>query len=721
MANSKQIVYLSQTQYAELIANGSITADGVTVTYNEDDIYMTPQAEPITDVRIAGASVTTNGIAEIPIATSTTAGAFKTNDPTFYITNGNIRIDRPSDNYIRGGTDVTRVPTIAQQHKVVFYGLAKAAGDTSQAAYDGSISNTEPGNYTPEAKGAIQSMLGTNTMIAPDENDLVADRDYAIGDLFTANGKVYKVTSEILTGATIVTTGNNANCEETSVADAFVKDVQANGVSVLQDGVANIPIMSAQNYGVAKAAGYGIDMGVSGLTGYLVTHPAESSFIKSADNSNYSTYRPIVPRNQHESTFYGLAKAAGDTTQSASSNAVGTYTDEAKAAIKSMIGVNVDDVQVNGTSIVSGGMAEILIASNNNLGVVKTGALGVEVRTSDGVIYVNQATETDIKNGNNNYRPLCPTRQHQSVFYGLAKAAGDTTQSTSSNAVGTYTDSAKSAIRNMIGAANAEDIVAVQDTQPTSNDNKIWLPETVPEGVEVPTVAEMNAALAGKVDDVQVNGGSIVQNGVANVPIARTNVLGIVQSDLQHGIEIASNGKLWTIPASDAHVKAASDAYRIISPYIQHKSVFYGLAKAAGDTTQSQSDNPVGQYTDSAKAAIKTMLGIEEGSSSGEVVTPIDDTAGVGDTAKVWSADKTSTEINNIIDTAPTEELAADLLMQEETNTYLNEKFLSSIHNMFESLPQDEILSEILDGLVDGNSLLRQLYHELEARKLAAE
>ena len=36
---------------------------------------------------------------------------------------------------------------------------------------------------------------------------------------------------------------------------------------------------------------------------------------------------------------YGLAKAAGDSTQSASSNVVGTYTDEAKVAIQKMLGV----------------------------------------------------------------------------------------------------------------------------------------------------------------------------------------------------------------------------------------------------------------------------------------------------------------------------------------------------------------------------------------------
>lgn len=45
MPNSQQIVYLSQAQYDELVTNESITVDGVTVEYNENDIYVTPQIE----------------------------------------------------------------------------------------------------------------------------------------------------------------------------------------------------------------------------------------------------------------------------------------------------------------------------------------------------------------------------------------------------------------------------------------------------------------------------------------------------------------------------------------------------------------------------------------------------------------------------------------------------------------------------------------------------
>lgn len=42
MSNLNQIVYLTEVQYLELMNNGSVTVNGVTVTYNENDIYITP-------------------------------------------------------------------------------------------------------------------------------------------------------------------------------------------------------------------------------------------------------------------------------------------------------------------------------------------------------------------------------------------------------------------------------------------------------------------------------------------------------------------------------------------------------------------------------------------------------------------------------------------------------------------------------------------------------
>ena len=345
MPNSKQIVYLSQAQYAELIANGSITVDGVTVTYDENDIYVTPQAEPVTDVRVAGTSVAANGVANVPIATTTTLGVIKVDSSWLgHLTNdeGKLYHTPPADNLIKAGYDGYHALSPLNQHKATFYGLAKIAG------HDEASSTESLGTYTPEAKGAIQQMLGVSDLIATAENTLVASKAYAIGDVFTANGKLYKATTAIAADAAIITDGANANCEETSVGDGFPHDVQVNGVSVVQNGVANIPMASAQQLGTVKPSPmYGI--GIFSAGG-LKLEPATDEQYKTG---YVAGYRAVQVGDQHKSVFYGLAKASGDTTQSASSNAVGTYTDNAKAAIKSMLGIvdgSTGTVDVTGTT-----------------------------------------------------------------------------------------------------------------------------------------------------------------------------------------------------------------------------------------------------------------------------------------------------------------------------------------------------------------------------------
>lgn len=158
MANSKQIVYLSQSQYAELIANGSITVDGVTVTYDENDIYVTPQAEPVTDVRVAGISVAANGVADIPLATTSTAGTViidGQNQTGLQLLNGKLQIKPASNSDIKGSWGDYKVIVANKQDASTFYGLAKAAGDTTQSASSNAV-----GVYTDSAKTAIKNMLG---------------------------------------------------------------------------------------------------------------------------------------------------------------------------------------------------------------------------------------------------------------------------------------------------------------------------------------------------------------------------------------------------------------------------------------------------------------------------------------------------------------------------------------------------------------------------------
>ena len=110
------------------------------------------------------------------------------------------------------------------------------------------------------------------------------------------------------------------------------------------------------------------------------------------------------------------------------------------------------------------------------------------------------------------------------------------------------------------------------------------------------------------VTDVHVNGVSVLQDGVANVPKATYDTLGVVKIERNYGILTNSNGRVYVDGANSLVVKNQIDEFRPIVPLHQHESTFYGFAKAAGDSTQKASSNPVGQYTESAKSAISTML-----------------------------------------------------------------------------------------------------------------
>ena len=116
--------------------------------------------------------------------------------------------------------------------------------------------------------------------------------------------------------------------------------------------------------------------------------------------------------------------------------------------------------------------------------------------------------------------------------------------------------------------------------------------------------------LSGYLTDVQINGTSIVSDGVANVPIASATKLGAIK--VSTGLAINNNGSLYVRSATDAYIKQGTNTQTYITPQKQHSATFYGLAKSAGDTTQSQSSNAVGNYTDEAKIAIQKMLGIYE-------------------------------------------------------------------------------------------------------------
>ena len=122
------------------------------------------------------------------------------------------------------------------------------------------------------------------------------------------------------------------------------------------------------------------------------------------------------------------------------------------------------------------------------------------------------------------------------------------------------------------------------------------------------------------VQDVQVNGTSILNNGVANVPIATiaseqiSSNLGVVK--VRNGYDGLSSarfdpGRLTLYPTSEAQVKAGNDGYLAVTTLRQHAAAFYGLSKAAG-ADMASSSNAVGTYTEAAKSAISQMLDAPE-------------------------------------------------------------------------------------------------------------
>lgn len=314
----------------------------------------------------------------------------------------------------------------------------------------------------------------------------------------------------------------------------------------------------------------------------------------------------------------------------------------------------VDDVQINGTSIVQDKVANIPIATKDNLGVISVDTTKGLSMTNLGNLSIVPAPSNYIKVGEQQYNPIAPKRQHEAVFYGLAKAAGHD-EKNSSLPVGQYTDSAKSAIQSMLGIDTAiadavGDITSfefqVVDELPATGtkgiiyliphphddndgyDEYIWIDDGFEKlghtDIDLSNYATINyvdSALDNKIDDVQIDGTSIVTNGVAEIPIANINTFGVQKVNGVYGIASSVNGTTLSINRSTPdNVKKGKETYKPIVPSNQHEAVFYGLTKAAG-VDMADSANEIGQYTNDAKSAIKSMLGF---ATSSDISAAID-------------------------------------------------------------------------------------------------
>ena len=265
-----------------------------------------------------------------------------------------------------------------------------------------------------------------------------------------------------------------------------VTDVQINGSSILENGVANVP-MAGTGLGVSRIdSNFGIRIITSGDNiGKLSTYAPSDVMIQTGLNS----YRPLTPVGQHKAAFFGLAKVAGYDLNGLEVT-LGTYPDAALQAIQKLFGLDgilgdfessavaskayaigetfiyngkryrataaiaISDVIAPGTNCVLDPIDGRYVkktdyATANTAGLVKPGS-GIALEANTGKIYMDNASDAQIKSGAATNIAIPPFRQHTAAFYGLAKAAG-ADMANSSNAVGTYTQTAKTAIQTMLG------------------------------------------------------------------------------------------------------------------------------------------------------------------------------------------------------------------------------------------------------------------------------
>lgn len=271
--------------------------------------------------------------------------------------------------------------------------------------------------------------------------------------------------------------------------------------------------------------------------------------------------------------------------------------DENDVAIIVLPTVPVTDVQLNGTSILSSGIANIPVAGPNQLGVLKVGdgSRGVNISQLDNELQISFATANTIKTGVNSYCPVTPKYADAAAFYGLAKAAGKTMSSVSGATVGVYPDEQKQAIQKMLGLDGL-----FGDYQNGNTASKAYaVGETfIMDGKRYKVTAAIS-------DGGLITVGTNCELDPLDRHFVKTNEIG-------PGLIWHNNSMIIVNSASTSQIKAGTSSNLPITPLYIPDAVFYGLSRLAGVDLKN-SDTPIGTYTAEAKAAIQSMLGVSTG------------------------------------------------------------------------------------------------------------
>lgn len=454
--------------------------------------------------------------------------------------------------------------------------------------------------------------------------------------------------------AAVATSGDYSDLSGTPI----IPDVQINGHSVINNGIANIPVASKSVFGTLKLS-------------------ADSNI-----KTGTETVRVITPSNQHLAAFYGLAKVAGVDERN-SELPVGTYTDSAKTAIQTMLDVpsNAAMTTAISTAIESVNSFDMAVVQELPTQDISTHTIylvpkiGETNDVYDEYIYINnnwemvgntqvdlsnyvqQPAVDDINNTINDMEYINKiyardvigssnlmtnkTWRHNAKFNDDGTIASSTDGwmvsreyiETSGNSYKVIYDNGEPGYIIQVACYKNEEFQRFYMNALTNTGFQTFSIDTTnydqikfgtrknnPVVYMFRNDSTIVGALAGKaniedipevpVQDVRVNGVSVLQGGVANVPVASASTPGVISvRNGYDGVRLVSGNRLTITPTNSLQTKNGDDAYLPVTTLHQHAAAFYGLAKAAG-ADMASSSNPVGQYTDAAKSAIKSMLGV---------------------------------------------------------------------------------------------------------------
>ena len=448
-----------------------------------------------------------NYVQKTDYATSSNAGVVKVAGLGVKMSNDELVIAPASSSQMKRGSGDNAPIVAAKEHEATFYGLAKAAGDSTQ-----SQSNNAVGTYTDEAKAAIQQMLDVPSN---SDVDAYATKADTVLETTLSRGRKSGTTvgiGSVAFGGNVEASGNQSHAEGSSsiasgaashaegmqsiasgnYSHAEGRQTNANGAQSHAEGretIANAVGSHTEGYGTVANARYSHISGryniedsytlwpewianttyavgdkvkvtntannETTVTGYIcktANSDAEFDATKWTKDTDYN-YAEIIGNgtaddarsNAYALTWTGDGHYAGDVYVHANADSTGG------TKLATVEDIPVQDVQVAGTSVVgSDGVAEIPLATSSQVGVVSVGDYGISVSGANNTLVLSAGAPTETKTGTNIYRPVVVGRQHQSVFYGLSKVAGVDLKNETVT-LGTYPEASKTAIKAMLG------------------------------------------------------------------------------------------------------------------------------------------------------------------------------------------------------------------------------------------------------------------------------